>query len=285
MPLFGDRYLLTVGAQVAVYALIAVAFTVTTGQAGVIALGQAGPIAVGAYTSALLTMSLGWSFWAALPIGGLVAAVVASVLSAPLWRVKGHYISIATLGLGIVTVALIRVAEPITGGVYGLYGIPAPTIGSLSLNTPLASYLISVVLLLVTLLVVTRLRRSHLGRVISATGSDETAVLASGVRGRDYKALAFAVSAFFAGIGGVLLAYQYTYIDPDVFSLNMSLLVLTIVVLGGVNAPFGAVLGSIVLIGAMEVLRIAPEARVILYGLAVILVVRFRPGGLWVRSA
>lgn len=285
IPVFGDGYILTVGTGVLVYAIIGAAFTVTTGQAGVIALGQAGPIAVGAYASALLTMLLHWPFWVSLPVGGLIAAIVASVLGSPLWRVKGHYISIATLGIGIVTVALIRVSEPLTRGVYGLYGIPVPQIGDILLNTPLAYYLIDFVVLVITLVVVSRLRRSHLGRVISAVGSDDVAALASGVRVRDYKALAFAVSAFFAGVGGALLAHQYTYIDPDLFSLNMSLLVLTIVVLGGVNVPFGAVLGSAVLIGALELLRIAPEARVILYGLVLIAIVRFRPGGVWVRNA
>lgn len=285
VPLFADAYLLTVGTQVLVYAIIGAAFTVTTGQAGVIALGQAGPIALGAYASALLTTALGWPFWVALPAAGLIAAIIASVLSFPIWGVKGHYISIATLGIGIVIVALIRVAEPITRGAYGIYGIPAPSIGDLVLSAPLAYYLIDLAVLVVTLVIVRQLRRSHLGRVIASVGSDEIAALASGVRVRDYKALAFAISAFFAGVGGSLLAHQYTYIDPALFSIPMSLLVLTIVVLGGVNVPFGAVIGSLVLIGALEVLRVAPEIRVILYGLALILIVRFRPGGVWVRRA
>ena len=107
----------------------------------------------------------------------------------------------------------------------------------------------------------------------------------SGVRGRDYKALAFAVSGFFAGIGGSLLAHQYTYIDPTIFTMLMSLLVVTIVILGGVGLPYGAVVGSIVLIGAMEVLRFTPELRIIVYGLVLILVVRFRPGGILVRNS
>jgi branched-chain amino acid transport system permease protein len=130
-----------------------------------------------------------------------------------------------------------------------------------------------------------RIRHSHLGRVISSVGSDEVAALASGVRVRDYKALAFAVSAFFAGVGGALLAHQYTYIDPTIFTMLMSLLVVTIVIMGGVSLSHGAVLGSIILIGAMELLRFTPELRIIVYGLVLILVVRFRPGGVLVRNA
>jgi branched-chain amino acid transport system permease protein len=280
IPLFANNYVLETGTQVLIYAVIAAGFTVTAGQAGVIALGQAGPIAIGAYTSALLSLSLNLPFWVTLPVAGLAAAVISSVLASPIWGVKGHYISIATLGLGLTIVALIQLLEP-----QGIYGIPVPSIGGVLLSTPVAYYLIDFAVLGITLLVLSRIRSSHLGRVLSSVGADEVAALASGVRVRDYKALAFAISAFFAGVGGSLLAHQYTSLDPTIFSLLMSLLVVTIVIMGGVNVPFGAVLGSLVLIGSLEALRVAPELRVILYGLTLILVVRFRPGGIWVRNA
>jgi branched-chain amino acid transport system permease protein len=121
--------------------------------------------------------------------------------------------------------------------------------------------------------------------VIAAVGSDELAALSSGVRGRNYKAVAFAVSAFFAGVGGSLLAAQYTYIDTTVFTTLMSILVVTIVIMGGVNLPYGAVIGSIILIGALELLRFTDDLRIIVYGLVLILVVRFRPGGILVRNS
>lgn len=280
IPLLADDYVLTTGTQVLIYAIIAAGFTVTAGQAGVVALGQAGPIALGAYASALLSLHLHVSFWVALPAAGLVAAVLASVLASPIWGVKGHYISIATLGIGTAIVAIIQLVEP-----QGIYGIPVPQWGGTPLWTPTAYYLIDFGVLVVTLLVMWRIRRSHLGKVISSVGSDEVAALASGVRVRDYKALAFAVSAFFAGVGGSLLAHQYTYIDPTIFTMLMSLLVVTIVIMGGVGLPYGAVVGAIVLIGAMELLRFTPELRIVAYGLVLILVVRFRPGGILVRSS
>ncbi|WP_228489199.1 branched-chain amino acid ABC transporter permease [Raineyella fluvialis] len=167
----------------------------------------------------------------------------------------------------------------------GIYGIPMPRWGDTVLATPRAYYLIDFAVLVLTLLVMWRIRRSHLGKVIASVGSDEVAALASGVRVRDYKALAFAVSAFFAGVGGSLLAHQYTYIDPTIFTMLMSLLVVTIVIMGGVGLPYGAVVGGIVLIGAMELLRFTPELRIIVYGLVLILVVRFRPGGILVRNS
>lgn len=280
VPIFADTYVLTTGTQVLIYAIIAAGFTVTAGQAGVLALGQAGPIAIGAYLSALLSVHLHLSFWLAVPLAGIGAAIIASILASPIWGVKGHYISIATLGLGMAIVAVIQLLVP-----QGVYGIPVPSIAGVDLSTPLAYYLIDVVVLLLTLLVMWRIRRSHLGTVISSVGADEVAALASGVRVRDYKALAFAISAFFAGIGGSLLAHQYTYIDTTMFTMLMSLLVVTIVILGGVGLPYGAVVGSIVLIGAMELLRFTPEWRIIVYGLVLILVVRFRPGGILVRNS
>lgn len=280
VPFAANDYVLTTGTQVLVYAIIAAGFTVTAGQAGVIALGQAGPIAIGAYASALLSLHLHVSFWVALPVAGLTGAVIASVLSSPVWGVKGHYISIATLGIGTAIVAIIQLVQP-----QGIYGIPVPAWGGTELWTPRAYYLIDFGVLVVTLLVMWRIRRSHLGKVISSVGSDEVAALASGVRTRDYKALAFAVSAFFAGVGGSLLAHQYTYIDPTIFTMLMSLLVVTIVIMGGVGLPYGAVVGAIVLIGAMELLRFTPELRIIVYGLVLILVVRFRPGGILVRNS
>jgi branched-chain amino acid transport system permease protein len=280
VPLVANNDLLTAGTQVLIYAIIAAGFTVTAGQAGVIALGQAGPVAIGAYASALLTLYVHIPFWFALPIAGLVAAVIASVLASPIWGVKGHYISIATLGLGITIVAIIQLIVP-----QGLYNIPVPNWFGTPLSTPQAYYVIDFVVLVLTLLVMTRIRRSHLGKVISSVGSDEIAALASGVRGRNYKALAFAISAFFAGIGGSLLAAQYTYIDTTVFTTLMSILVVTIVIMGGVNLPYGVVVGSIILIGALELLRFTDDLRIIVYGLVLILVVRFRPGGILVRNS
>ena len=280
VPLLGNNYVLTTGTQVLIYAIIAAGFTVTAGQAGVLALGQAGPIAIGAYISAALTLYLHFSFWLALPLAGLAAAIVASILASPIWGVKGHYISIATLGLGIAIVAVIQLVVP-----QGMYNIPVPQWFGTPLSSPTAYYLIDFGVLVITLVVMWRIRRSHLGKVIASVGSDEIAALASGVRGRNYKALAFAISAFFAGIGGSLLAHQYTYIDPTIFSMLMSLLVVTIVILGGVGLPYGAVVGSIILIGAMELLRFTPELRIIVYGLVLILVVRFRPGGILVRNS
>ena len=285
LPLLADRYTLTVAAGVAIYAIIAASMTLVSGSAGQITIGQAGPIAVGAYTSAILTVVTGWSFWPALIVAGLLSAVVSTVLTAPVWRLRGHYVAIATLGVGSVAVAVIRNWESLTRGAYGIRGIPAPTLFGAKLNSAVEFYLLTLAVLVLTLVVITRIRASHLGTVLAAVGADDVAARSSGVRVRDYKALAFAVAAFFAGIGGALLAHQYTYIDPSIFNLAMSLLALTIIVLGGLSSPVGAVLGALILVGLPELLRITPDVRILGYGVLLLLIIRFRPSGLWVRRA
>ncbi|MGW5315855.1 ABC transporter permease [Nocardia thailandica] len=284
VPLVADSYAIVVGTQIIAYAIIAVSMTLVAGSAGQLVIGQAGPIAIGAYTSAVLTLDHDWPFLAAALAGGVVAAVVSSVLAAPLWNLNGHYVAIATLGIGIVIVAVIRNWESVTHGSYGLFGIPVPSILGYEFTEGTDIFLLDLVFLAVTLAVIVAVQRSRLGVALRAVGADEVAARSSGVPVRDYKALAFAISALFSGIAGALLAHQYSYIDPTVFNLSMSLLIVTILVLGGTGSPYGAVLGAAVLIGVPEALRLAPEARILLYGVVLLLIIRFRPQGVLVRS-
>lgn len=284
-PFIASDYIAGIGTQVAIYAIAAVGLTLISGSAGQTILGLAGPVALGAYASALLTTQAHVPFLLALLLAGLIAAVCAAVLTFPAWRLSGHYVAIATIGLGAVMVALIRVAEPLTKGSLGIQGIPFPTVFGAVLNTPQKIYLLDVVVLLLALIIVIRIQGAHLGQVFDAIGSDQEASASIAIRTSAYKALAYAIAAFLAGISGSLLAHQYTYIDPTIFNSNMSLLILTIIVLGGMNSPIGAVLGSVILIGAPELLRIVPEARVLAYGALLVLVIMFRPQGLFARKA
>lgn len=283
-PFLFNDYLAGIGTQVAIYAIAAVGLTLISGSAGQTILGMAGPFAVGAYASALLTMQLHWPFLLALPVSGLIAAVAASILTFPVWKLAGHYVAIATIGVGYVMVAIIRLAEPLTKGSLGIQGIAFPNVFGQALYTQQMQYLLDVVVLLVVLLVVTRIRSSHLGHVLEAVGSDEDAAEALSIRTGAYKALAYALAAGFAGLAGSLLAHQYTYIDPTIFNVNMSLLILTVIVMGGMNSPIGAVIGAVILIGGPEVLRFAADARVLLYGVLLVLVILFRPQGLFARK-
>ena len=299
LPLvFGNRWgpvLAGVGTQVFAYAIAAVGLTVIAGGGGQIVIGQAGAMAVGAYGSALLAIDLGWPFLVTVLAGALIAAVVCSLLTFPIWKLGGHYVAIATIAVGFITIAILRVIEPVTRGVNGLYGIPYPSIFGLQLADTRSIYWLDLAFLALILVIVTRLMGSHLGKVISAVGADPVAAESLGVRAASYKSLAYAVSAACAGVAGALLAHQYTYIEPNQFDLNMSTILLAIIVLGGLRSAWGAVVGALVLIGAPELLRTVfedvdwfvqtlPQARILAYGLILILIIRFRPQGLFQRK-
>ena len=283
-PFVFNDYLSGIGTQVTIYAIAAVGLTLISGSAGQTILGMAGPFAVGAYASAILTVQYKWPFLLALLASGLIAAIAASLLTFPVWKLAGHYVAIATIGVGYVMVAIIRLAEPVTKGSLGIQGIPFPNVFGQTLYTQQMQYLLDLVVLVVALVVVARIRSSHLGHVLEAVGSDQDAAESLSVRTGAYKALAYAVAACCAGLAGSLLAHQYTYIDPTIFNVNMSLLILTVIVMGGMNSPLGAVLGAVVLIGAPELLRFAPDARVLLYGVLLVLIILFRPQGLFARK-
>lgn len=284
IPALATAPFLAVAYQVVLMAIVAVPMTLLSGSAGQVSLGQVAPLAVGAYASALLALDLGVPPLIAIPAAGLISALLVTLLTLPIWKLGGHYISIATLGVGYVVVALIRAAEPLTRGAYGLPGIPPLSIGGHVLALPLEFYLVDLAFLVLALWVTMRIRKSHLGLTLNAVGSDQVAARSLGVRTRDYKALSFAIAAFFAGISGALMAHQNGYIDPTLFLIATSVLALTIIVLGGINSPIGAVFGAIVLVGLPELLRITPDVRILGYGLLLLVIIRFRPQGLFTRS-
>lgn len=285
MPFVLSGYWLTVGTQVIIYAILGLSLVPVSGLAGQVVLGQVGPMAIGAYAVALLMTAQHWSFLPALVAGALLAAVLSTIVMAPSWKLSGHYISMQTLGIGLVTVAAILNLGWLTRGPLGVLGIPRPSLFGLSFATPQALYVLDAVILLIVLALVTVLQRSHLGRVWHAVGNDQVALRATGLHPSHYKALAFAVGAFIAGIAGGMLATQYSYIDPTVFTPDISILALTVIVLGGMRSPFGAVLGAVVLIAVPEMLRVTDAGRLLFYGAILLALVLFRPRGIWARKA
>ncbi len=283
VPLLAPQPALAVANQVLTFAIIAVPMVLLSGSAGQVSLGQAAPVAIGAYTSALVVMEPKLPFVIGLVLAGVVAAVGATILTLPIWRLTGHYVSIATLGIGFVAVSIIRNWDAVTRGAYGISGIPAPRFGDLRLTGAGDYYWLNLAVAALTLVVVLRLRASHLGTVLASVGSDEVAARSAGVRTRDYKVLAYAIAAFFAGVSGSLMAHQNRYLDPTMFTILVSTLALTIIVVGGITSPVGAVVGAVVLIAVPELLRLTSDVRILLYGVVLIAVIRFRPQGLWVR--
>lgn len=280
LPLFGGDYLLQIASLVAIFAILALSLTILSGTAGQIALGQAGLFAIGAYTSALLTKEQGWSFWFALPTAGLVAAFIGALIVTPALHLRGHYVAITTLGVGAMVVSALLNLEWLTRGPLGITNIPAPVFFGTPIVSPRAYYLLALAVLLLCAGLAFALQHSHLGRIWRSIREDEIAAQSFGVNGSHYKSLAFALGALMAGLGGSLLAHQYTFISPDVFDVPISILAFTIVVLGGMSNILGAIVGTAVLVGGPELFRPLHDVRMLGYGVLLLLLVRFRPQGL-----
>ncbi len=284
LPLLGGDYLVQIGTLIAIFATLALSLTLISGTAGQISIGQAGPFAIGAYVSALLTRDHGWSFWLAFPLAGITAAFISIVIMGPVLRLRGHYVAIATLGTSTMITAALLSFEGITHGPLGVSDIPTPQLFGLTLDSPVSFYFLCLAVLLLVVLLVTRLQNSHLGRAWYAIREDEIAARSSGIPLTDYKALVFAIGGCIAGLAGSLLAHQYTYISPDIFDLTVSTLALTIVVMGGMGSSFGAILGALILVGTPELFRPLQDVRYLGYGVLLLLLIRFRPQGIWGRQ-
>jgi branched-chain amino acid transport system permease protein len=275
-----DPYLLQVLTNAWLLAMAAMSVTLVTGVAGQSSLGQAGFMALGAYASALSAQRFGLPFEASLLLGTLFAAAVGTLLVLPAFRLRAHYVAIATLGIGEMVNQIVANWDSVTNGVLGLTNIPPPALFGIEMVTPRAVYWYSLALLLLSSLLQLRLLRSHIGRVWRAMREDDVAAQSSGVALNRYKAAAFFVSAGVAGLAGAFSAHMYSYINHETFTSTTSILVLTMAILGGMGNLPGAVLGSVLLTALPEVFRGLADYRYLIYGLALLLLVRFRPQGL-----
>jgi len=284
LPLVASDYVLRAGALVWIYALFALSVTLAGGFAGQIVLGQAGALAVGAYTSAILVTRFAWDFWASAVAAALLAAIVNVVLTAPTWRLRGHYVSMATLATGGFIAAIALNLHDVTNGARGIYAIPRPTFFGLPVTSAWGMYLVTFAVLVLALVVVSRLGSSHLGRTWAAVREDEVAAAASGIHPAAYKSLAFGLGAAVAGVAGALYSAQVTYIEPAQFGISLSVLAVTIAILGGLRAPLGVIVGAIVLVGVPELFRALADWRLLFYGVLLLLLILLRPQGIWAHS-
>jgi branched-chain amino acid transport system permease protein len=278
--LLDDPYVYRVFTLSLIFAILALSLTLVAGEAGQISLGHAGFFGIGAYGSAILTTRADWSFWLALPVAALLAGLIGALIAYPALRLRGHYVAIATLGIGQIVALTLLNWESLTRGPLGIPNIPPISLFGLDVVRPREYYWFSLAAALLAALLVWQLRRSHLGRAWRSIREDETAAHTSAVRVPYYKALAFGLSAAVAGLGGVLVAHLYTFISPDSFVASQSILVLTMVVLGGMTSIPGAFVGALALISIPEFFRPLADYRYILYGILLLLMIRYRPQGL-----
>jgi branched-chain amino acid transport system permease protein len=277
---FPNPYVLQTLTNSWLYALLGLSLTLIAGTVGLVSLGHAGLLAIGGYSSALLAINCGVPVGLAILSAGLITAFLGTLLAFPAFRLRGHYLSIATLAIGEIVSLVILNWEWLTRGPIGLSGIPPLSLFGIELDTDRSIYWLALAVLVVLTALQFRLLGSHLGRVLRAVRDDDVAARSYGIGLNRYKALAFAVGSFAAGISGGITSHLYSYINHETFNAQLSILALTIVILGGMGNVTGAIVGSVLLVGLPEVFRVAAEYRVLIYGLVLLLLVRFRPQGL-----
>jgi branched-chain amino acid transport system permease protein len=306
-----DRYLLDLGILVLTYVMLGWGLNIVVGLAGLLDLGYVAFYAVGAYSYALLAQHFGWSFWLCLPIAGILTAFWGILLGFPVLRLRGDYLAIVTLAFGeIIRLILLNWYE-FTGGPNGISGIPRPSFFGIPFTDGAAGfaatfgleysplhriaflYYVILGLALVTLAVTLRLRRLPVGRAWEALREDEIACRSLGINTRNTKLTAFAMGAMFGGFAGAFFATRQGFISPESFVFAESALVLAIVVLGGLGSQIGIVIAALLMIGGIEMLRniawlkavFGPDFdpalyRMLLFGLAMVTIMIWRPRGL-----
>jgi branched-chain amino acid transport system permease protein len=283
-PFVVNDYFVNVGFFFGLYALLGLSLNVVLGEVGLYDLGHAGFYAIGAYTTAILSTRFGIPVLALLPVSALAAGLFAFAVTSPLIHLRGDYLCIVTIGMGeIVRLALINNPFGLTGGPNGVYGIAAPTLGFLAIDSSVAYYFLIWVIVALVAAGLTRLQRSRIGRAWNCIREDEIAAQATGIDVRGHKLLAFVIGAALAGVAGNLYAGKLMVVSPESFSFWESCLMFVIVLMGGMGSVPGVLVAAAVVTFVPEVVRSLALYRMVVFGLAMILMMMFRPGGIWPR--
>ncbi len=295
---YDQRYILDLAILVLTYVMLGWGLNVVVGLAGLLDLGYVAFYAVGAYSYALLATNFGWSFWVCLPLAGILAAFWGVLLGFPVLRLRGDYLAIVTLAFGEIIRLVIINWQELTGGPNGVSGIPRPSFFGIPLDRSdeglsfrlgieysathrivFLFYLI-LALALLTNWATIRLRRLPIGRAWEALREDEVACRALGINTTTTKLTAFATGAMFGGFAGAFFATRQGFISPESFTFQESALVLAIVVLGGMGSQLGVALAALAMIGGFELFRGLETYRMLVFGMAMVLIMIWRPRGL-----
>ncbi|MEW5766378.1 MAG: branched-chain amino acid ABC transporter permease [bacterium] len=314
IPFTVNSYFMSVLIVIALYMVLALGLNILPGYCGLLDLGYVGFFCTGAYTTAFLVKTCGWSFWFIIPFALLAGAVWGILLGAPTLRLTGDYFAIVTFGFSEMVVLLSRNWTSVTGGARGFPGIPSPSLNlgwlpdflkeslvsllalkegaggvyTFALVPPRAYYYLIILFLGLTIFVIHRLANSRLGRAWFAIREDEVAAESTGINIMWYKTIAFAISASLAGLAGAFYAVYARNLHWSRFQFWESILILCLIVLGGLGSIRGAMMGTAILISLTEILRflldrfgLPADTRFLFYGLIMILIMRYRPEGLF----
>jgi branched-chain amino acid transport system permease protein len=277
---FKGGYLMNVLVFVGIHTMLAIGLNLLLGYAGQISLGHAGFFGLGAYLSGILTTTYTWNPWIAMPLAALFVGGLAFLIGFPILKLKGHYLAMATLGLGIIIYIVFNETVELTGGPSGLSGIPSLSIGTFTFDSDVKNYYLIWAITLGTILLTLNLANSRVGRALRAVHDSEVAARVVGVNARLLKVQIFALSAVISSIAGSLYAHTMTFVSPASFGFNFSIELLTMVVIGGLGSIYGSFLGAALLTLLPEFLRAAHDYDIIIYGGLLMVMVMFMPGGL-----
>ncbi|HUX21833.1 MAG TPA: branched-chain amino acid ABC transporter permease [Spirochaetia bacterium] len=277
---------------IGIYAILSMSLNLIVGYTGLLSLCHAAFLAIGAYTTAVLMVSAHVGFWSALLISGILAAGAGLIIALPTLRLTGDYLAIATLGFGEIVKNIIINWDSLTRGPMGISSIPRPMFFGLTID-PFQKWQFMILVgafVFLTFIVLRRVTRSRLGRALEAIREDEIAASAMGINTFKYKTFSFALGSFFAGIAGSLWAAYNQSISPGTFDFNLSVLILCMVVLGGLGTHWGSMLGAVIIVLASEFPRllgisnvVPAQARQILFGLILVVMMIYKPSGLLTR--
>jgi branched-chain amino acid transport system permease protein len=271
-------YFITILITIVIYAILAHSLNIITGHAGQISLGHAAFFGIGAYTSALLYTEAGLPFWVDVPLAALVAGIVGALLGIPCLRVRDDFLAITTMGINFVVEAIFLYI-PFFGGAMGIGGINLPNWFGREMTKP-EYFLLILVIFILLLLLDRRLGRSWVGLAWASIREDEQAAEAMGVDVVRFKVLAFILGSAIAGLAGGFYAHFLTFIMPQNFGFGQSIVILSMVVFGGIGTRWGPLVGAIILGVLPEISRPIMEYRTFVYGMLLMAMMRFQPGGL-----
>ena len=276
----GGFYQLGVLNDIGLYTILALSLNLILGQTGLFNMGHATFYGIGAYTTAILNTAYDIPVLATIPIAGALAAIFALLIALPIIRLRGDYLLVVTIGIvEIFRIALTNDIFGLTGGANGIYGIARPEIFGMRIVNPEHFFYLIWVCVALAVVFFYLLEHSRIGRALNYIKHDELAASGCGINVPFYKLQAFVLGAFWAGMVGTLYATNKKFISPDTFSFSESVLLFAIVILGGAGSIPGVILGAFIVIGLPELFRDFADARMLIFGGAMVVMMIFRPQG------
>jgi branched-chain amino acid transport system permease protein len=278
--LLPNSYFINIVVIMGIYALVTMGLNLLIGYAGQISLGHAAFFGIGSYTVAILTTRCQWEPWLAMMAAVFLTALTAWIIGKPTLKLKGHYLAMATLGFGFIVQILMAELPDLTGGPQGISGIPKLSVLGLRLGGNLSLYFLVWGFVVVVQWMMIHLIRGKIGRVFLAIHTNEMAAESLGINTPRLKLMVFIISAALAGLAGSFYAFSIHYINPEPFGFNFSILLVTMVVVGGMGDLWGPIFGTAILTIIPEILRAFKDFDILIYGLILMVMIIFMPEGI-----